>query len=60
MDKYLRHESGRTVKIIKDTNKYTVVYFHPDVLQSNLKDSFKTLRESKKAADYFLSSGLIY
>ena len=58
-DKYFRHESGRSAKVVKFGSKYLCVFFDKDQLSSGLNEKFATLKEAKRAINSWLESGLV-
>jgi hypothetical protein len=56
---FIRHESGRSSKIVKFNNKWLCVYFDKDELQSNLKEQFKTKKEAVRSGDYWVKYNLL-
>lgn len=55
----LRHENGRSAKIVKIDNNWVCVYFEKDEPYSSLKEKFKTKKEATRSANNFFTSGLI-
>jgi hypothetical protein len=51
---YIRHESGRSSKIVKLNNNWLCIYFNKDELQSNLKETFATKKEAIRSGEYWV------
>jgi hypothetical protein len=56
---FIRHESGRSSKIVKFNNKWLCVYFDKDELVSNLNQEFKTKKEAVRSGQYWVDTYLI-
>jgi hypothetical protein len=56
---WLRHQSGRSCKVVKLDNNWLSFYFEKDELTAYSKQPFKTKKEATRSGQYWLETNLI-